>query len=98
MTNIKFNYLYRDFGNYKQHGNVIFANHSNLLIEDIHDDITKNLIDGEYFSADKWSLPSCFFKTFTSDDHEWHEFQNLKFTDELATSAIDIHDFILKMQ
>jgi len=35
MPNIKFNYLYRDAGNYKHYGSVIFASPNDLSLLEI---------------------------------------------------------------
>jgi len=73
--NIKFNYLYRDAGNYKQYGSVILSNPDNLSLEKIEKQIRANLIDGEYFIPSKLNIP--FINEFPYDaelDHEWYEF------------------------
>lgn len=43
---IKFSYLYRDAGNYKQYGSVVLDNPDNLSLEEIEKQIRANLIDG----------------------------------------------------
>lgn len=47
--NIKFNYLYRDAGNYKTFGFVIFANPNSILIEEAEKKFRNSLIDSEFF-------------------------------------------------
>jgi hypothetical protein len=47
-TNIKFNYLYRDAGNYKQFGNIVLSNLNNIALDLIEDIVRGNLIDGEF--------------------------------------------------
>ena len=68
-ANIKFNYLYRDAGNYKQFGNIILSNPNNISIDLVTDIVRKNLIDGEFFEAGKWGVPSLFFDTKNESDH-----------------------------
>jgi spore germination protein GerM len=43
--------------------------------------IKNNLIDGEFFYAEKWKVPILFFENKNSDDHQWHEFYNIEKTD-----------------
>ena len=90
-TNIKLNYFYRDYSNYKQYGFVVFANPNTLSRQLIEQIISQNLIDGEFFNAEAWGLPSLFFEESTSNDHEWHEFVSLEeTTDELTTGNIEM--------
>ena len=96
-TNIKFNYLYRDAGNYKQFGNIILSNPNNISIDLVTDIIRKNLIDGEFFEAGKWGVPSLFFDTKNEDDHEWHEFENIEITQEPPYSGSAIEDLLDKI-
>lgn len=76
--NVRFNYLYRDGSNYKNFRSIVFGNRSLIQIETV---IRKNLIDGEYFYAEKWNLPQLFFENSNSDDHEFHEFESVEITD-----------------
>src|SRR5690606_1346312 len=54
---IFFNYLYRDAGNYKQHGSVVFGNPNNRRLNEVDQRIRAALIDGEFFVARHWGLP-----------------------------------------
>ena len=47
MPNIKFSYLYRDAGNYKNYGEVIFANPDEMPIEEVEILIKSKLIYGQ---------------------------------------------------
>lgn len=89
MNNIKINYLYRDYSNYKQYGTQVYSNHTNLDVEQIKDVVAAHLLDGEYFVAELWSLPNLFFKDRNEDDHEWHEFVSVECTED-KTTTIDI--------
>lgn len=82
--NIKLNYLYRDFSNYKQYGSIVFENSKDITLEELTAIIESKLIDGEYFSADEWKIPNFFFETKIDDDHSWHEFQNVEYTNDDA--------------
>lgn len=94
MQNIKFSYLYRDAGNYKQFGHVIFSNPNNIDIDYIGHNLKANLIDEEYFFADTLNIPPLFFYQTNADDHLWHEFQNIEVTIEKADMKITIEDFL----
>lgn len=78
MPNIKFNYLYRDGGNYKNYGFVILSNPGNLALTEVEKLIRNKLIDGEWFYADEWGLPELFFEWVDfRDDPTWHEFESI---------------------
>jgi hypothetical protein len=78
MQTITFNYLYRDSSNYKNFGSVDFSNPDKLSIEEIEAIIKLKLIDGEFFVAEDWGLPTLYFDEWTEDDHNWHEFLNIE--------------------
>ncbi|RYG04505.1 MAG: hypothetical protein EOO07_30855 [Chitinophagaceae bacterium] len=83
MPNIKLSYLYRDGGNYKKFGNVVFNNPDNIEIGDLNSFIKSNLIDGMWFYADKWQLPDLHFDTWNNGlDHAFHEFEAVEYTFE----------------
>lgn len=82
MKNIKFNYLYRDGGNYKQFGYIIFSNTNGLTTESIESEICSKLTYGEYFIASQLNIPSLFFEDTNDLDHIWHEFDSIEITSE----------------
>jgi len=84
MTNpkIRFIYMYRDASNYKQHGEVIFSNETQLTIEEIEKKMRAFLNDGEFFIVRQIHLAERFFDVLDDDDHPWHEFVNLAATDD----------------
>jgi len=96
--NIKFHYLYRDGGNYKQNHFEVFSNRSELSIEEIDTAIRSALIEGGWFYADKWKLKDLHvYKWDESIDHNWHEFDFIENTDEDSTIG-DISEFIRLIQ
>ncbi|RZK17481.1 MAG: hypothetical protein EOO43_13455 [Flavobacterium sp.] len=98
MMNIKFSYLYRDAGNYKQHNEEVFSNTYGLSIDEIDKRITLQLIEGEYFSATKWGLPDMHFEDWDQElDLPFHEFLNIELTIESTTQS-DIVDFLQKIE
>ncbi len=109
MPNIKFSYRYRDSGNYKNFGSVIFDNAGSPLGEPARTEdidlvelttlIRSKLIDGEYFYADEWCLPELFTKYIDFRiDPTWHEFEAVELTDEPANAPLDFADFIANLQ
>lgn len=96
--NVRFYYLYRDAGNYKQFGHEVFTNETDLSICDIHRKILDCLIDKTWFYSDVWDLKDLHvFKWDNELDHTWHEYSNIESTEENATMG-DIKDFLLKIE
>lgn len=94
--NIKFNYLYRDAGNYKIFDSFIFTNLYSKNLESIELAIRSNLIDGEYFIPEKWNIPRLSFGDYLPElDHDFHEFESIDETDEYALCNRDICDFLI---
>ena len=96
--NILFCYKYRDGANYKQYNEIIFSNPLKREIKEIELIITEKLIDGLWFVADSWNIPNQFFKEYMWNDevdHNWHEFDEIKETEENVTEKNTIEDFIL---
>ena len=95
-NNIKFNYLYRDAGNYKEFGETIFTNQDSKSLEEIELAIRKNLIEGEFFIPEKWNIPRLTFDSYSPElDHDYHEFESVEVTDENPTESIDISTFVI---
>ena len=97
---LKFSYLYRDAGNYKNYNEVVFGNLHRVSVEEVRAAFEANLIEGQWFVAKDMELPSLFFKEFDWDeelDHNWHEFQHLEETDEEANREEDIQVFIERL-
>lgn len=79
--NVKFEYLYRDASNYKNWGDVIFSNKSEMKIEDIEVQIKNNLIDNQFFIAEHLDIPVLYFEKYDFEvDHNWHEFYAISTT------------------
>ena len=98
-TTIQFNYLYRDGANYKQFGNVIFKNQTRLAIEEAERLIREKLISTEFFVPQDWGLPPLqLYKYDPEIDHEWHEFENFKATENKPTDDRDFSDFLKEIQ
>ena len=80
MTNIRFIYLYRDASNYKQHGEAILSNETQLAVEEIDQQVRSHLSDGSFFIAQQVQLEERFFTVVNEDDHPWHEFVQVEST------------------
>lgn len=76
---IMFEYLYRDAGNFKKWGGVVFRNDQRLDLQSLDAQIRSLLIDEEYFIAEKVGLPVLYFDNhYEHLDHGWHEFGGVK--------------------
>lgn len=79
--NILVQYLYRDAGNNKIWGDVVFSNRKNLDFSVLEKGIKNSLIDGEFFVAEDVGLPSLRFEHYDEKlDHGWHEYFSIKKT------------------
>ena len=95
MPNIKFNYLYRDGGNYKKFHSVIFENDQSISIEELESLIKSKLIYGGWFYADQWKMPEIFLDTFDFKiDPTRHEFESVEYCDELINSIFTLAEFV----
>lgn len=98
MPNILFSYLYRDGANYKNYGEVVFANPTNLSLTTIKETIESKLLDGEWFYAHKWNLPDLHFEKWDIEiDHTFHEFEGVEETDRAPTDTRTINEFIVSL-
>lgn len=89
-------YMYRDAGNYKQHGEAVFEGE----ITDAEKEIfVRACNDGEYFIASQVGLEDLQRDMVAfpdEDDHVWSEFDRFELTDRAATHD-SIHEFIRSM-
>lgn len=94
--NIKFNYLYRDAGNYKTHGFIIFSNPNHLDISIIEEKLKKYLIDCEYFKPSHLKIPALKseFDYDSELDHSWNEFDSLEETTDQVNDNRTINEFL----
>ena len=99
MSNIRVNYLYRDYSNYKNHGEVVFSNPDDLSMEVISKKLQDNLVDGEFFFVSKWKLPDLHFEKWDDQsDHPFHEFISVEYTDDVATQSETISECISSIE
>ena len=97
---IRFNYLYRDSGNYKKFGNKRYSNPDQLSYEEIEQNIIENLIDQMFFYPDQIGIIKFQFHRFR-EDFSWYDFESIELI-EIENShlkAIDpIDDLFLKLK
>ncbi|MBI3283544.1 MAG: hypothetical protein HYZ65_01650 [Burkholderiales bacterium] len=62
--NIRFSYLYCDAGNFKNFGEVVFANPNNLPLEELSAKVKQALLDGMFFDAYAVGVPELFFDDY----------------------------------
>ncbi len=99
MTNIRFAYLYRDAGNYKQYGGIILSNRDSLAVDAIEGRIRACLQDGGFFIARQVKVAEHFFDVMTADDHPWHEFVLVEETaDPVCEDERDIAQFLAELE
>jgi len=103
MDNTKFNYLYRDAGNYKKWGSVVFANPDGLTLDSIRWALQSAFLQDGLFIAEQIRLRDVFFfaeGNTTSDDHCFHEFDGVEATLEVPHDkhSRTIGQFIVECQ
>ncbi len=86
--NIRMEYLYRDASNYKNWGEVVFANPTGIGIEHLKKLVGDVLFERQYFIAQSASLPDLHFPECSiALDHDWHELFALAETDDRPTDS-----------
>jgi hypothetical protein len=95
VPNLKLNYRYRDAGNFKQFGSVIFSNTERLSIGEVTILLLEKLIDNELFIPQEWDLPRLHFHPYDPElDHPYHEFESWEETFEKANDPRDVSFFL----
>jgi hypothetical protein len=80
---IRFNYLYRDAGNYKKWSFVDFKNPEGLELDEIHSRLEKCFDMRCLFNAEQAGLPEIFLfnaddYSVNADDHCFHEYYSVE--------------------
>jgi len=89
LQNIKFGYLYRDASNYKMWGEVIFTNPDGIALDYINNRLKLAFDFKAYFIADQINIEEVFFEDITDDDHCYHEFYSVEFTEKKGTDPLN---------
>ncbi len=95
--NTKLEYLYRDAGNNKKWGDVVFTNNKDINLSLIKLMLGNVLIENEFFVAKQSGLPELSFHESDKElDHDWYEYSAINNTDEQDNDLHnrDITDFI----
>lgn len=98
MPNIKLFYLYRDSGNYKNFGSVVFGNPLNIELSIVEKHIKSRLIDGCWFYAHHWQLPDLRFGDVNDRDPTWHEFESVGYTALPANTPQNLDELMLLIE
>jgi len=101
--NIEFEYMYRDLGNFKSYGTVVFSNQFSLSAPAVNSALLSALGSYQNFRASDLGIPELFFKEFAFDselDWEMHEFCDVVQTDLPVsdTRARDIKDVLQEVE
>lgn len=81
--NVGFEYLYRDAGNNKIWGIVVFANKEDLNVAHLERKLESHLIDGQFFPACPDLLPALRFPHHDESlDHGWLEYSGMEVSAE----------------
>ncbi|OFX62415.1 MAG: hypothetical protein A2066_10050 [Bacteroidetes bacterium GWB2_41_8] len=96
---IRFNYLYRDSGNWKKFGSKLFSNPENLSLSEIEQKIRQNLIDQEFFYPDQVGIKKFRFHRYL-DDYSWYEFESVEMVkiEVLKSNKPSISEFIFMLR
>ena len=83
--NVRFDHLYRDAGNNKLWGHVVFANDRGLDVAALRARLEEHLIDGQFFPRGEGLLPPLQFPGPDDElDHGWLEYVGMAECDEEA--------------
>lgn len=91
MDNIQFIYLYRDGGNHKKWGSVVFPNPDQLDSISVKEQLQRAFLEDGLFIASQIRVPEVFLYAgggLSFDDHCYHELGSVRPT---AERADDMH-------
>jgi hypothetical protein len=91
VKNIKFIYLYRDGANFKNWGEIVFANPENFELKEITKKLTTSFLPDKLFIASQVSIPEKFLflnGKFTKSDHCYHEFDCVETCEEKSNDSL----------
>jgi hypothetical protein len=91
VDNLEFSYLYRDGGNHKKWGRVVFSNPERASNESVKRRLRQTFLQDGLFIANQIRVPDVFLYAegqFSFDDHCYHEFDETRPT---AKEADDVH-------
>jgi len=84
--NIRFYYQYRCGANWKNTGEVIFANPDGLSKEEVHNRLLAAISDGEFFIAEAVHIPERYEGVYDpKHSHGWHEYLSVEESEDEET-------------
>ncbi len=89
--NVRFEYLYRDAGNFKRWGEVVFSNIHNIG-QETFDKLSGSALslDEIYFLPHQVGVPSLRFEEWINDlDHCWHEIHAFELCSDPSDDLLD---------
>ena len=96
--NVIFEYLYRDAGNFKRWGEVVFFNANNIGQDRLATISVAALpLDSIYFLPDQVGVPNLHSGDWIDNlDHDWHEIHSFELSDDLPNDLQmrDVEQFI----
>lgn len=97
--NVRFEYLYRDAGNFKRWGEVVFFNANNIGQDTLAAICGAALpLDSIYFLPDQVGVPNLHFEDWIDSlDHDWHEIHSFQLCDDLPND-LQMRDIDLFIQ
>jgi len=90
VDNVELTYLYRDGGNYKKRGRVVFSNPDRLNSEAVEKALRTAFLQDGLFIAAQIRVPEVFLYAeggFSFDDHCYHELDGARQTLEAVDDA-----------
>jgi hypothetical protein len=88
--NIIIHYLYRDSGNWKDFGEVVFKNRRGLSVDFVLSELKRYCESKDFFIAEQVGFDELWSGFDQETDHGWHEISDVESTDEAATDERDI--------
>lgn len=85
MENFEFSYLYRDGGNHKKWGKVVFSNPERLEAGSVENELREVFLEEGLFIASQIRVPAVFLYAdgqLSLDDHCYHELDRVGPTSE----------------
>ncbi|MGH9590076.1 MAG: hypothetical protein ACRD25_06755 [Terracidiphilus sp.] len=101
--NVEFSYRYRDFGNFKRYGSVVFGNRGGISTTEIDQAVLRIIGNEQIFAASELAIPEMYFTEFPYSprlDWEIHEYCGVSDTDTRINDAEgrDIQDLITQLR
>jgi hypothetical protein len=102
MSNVRFQYLYRDGSNYKKWGDIVFSNVNDLSLDSILKSLRESFSEDGLFIAHQIRIPEVFLAGEyppNEDDHCFHEFADVEVVSDAPNdaSARSISEFIAEV-